>query len=94
MPDDPERFVDNIKAGAFLGVTPRHVLELARSGQIPAHPLGDGKRKQWRFRLSELASAMTKKKPSSELSSATATGAARIADGSPLAPNRRAKHGA
>jgi hypothetical protein len=94
MPDHPEHFVDNIKAGAFLSVTPRRALELARSGQIPAHPMGEGKRKQWRFKLSELDSAITKKKPGSELTSAPATGASRMADGSPLAPNRRAKDGA
>jgi hypothetical protein len=34
------------------------VLELARQGAIPAHPLGDGQQKVWRFRLSEIAAAM------------------------------------
>lgn len=27
---------------------------MARSGSLPAHPLGNGKRRQWRFKLSEL----------------------------------------
>jgi hypothetical protein len=55
---DPEPFVDAIEAGRFLGLRPRRVLELARSGALPAYPLGDGPRRVWRFRLSELASAV------------------------------------
>jgi len=34
------------------------VLELARRGALPAYPLGGGARRVWRFRLSELASAL------------------------------------
>jgi hypothetical protein len=37
------------------------VLEMARAGEIPAHPIGRGKRKTWRFRLSELADAIASK---------------------------------
>jgi hypothetical protein len=55
---EPERFVDAHRAAEFLFLTPRRVLELARKGRIPAHPLGDGVRKVWRFRLSELSAAM------------------------------------
>jgi hypothetical protein len=54
----PEPFVDANTAAAFLCLRPRRVLELARQGAVPAHPLGDGQRKVWRFRLSELAAAM------------------------------------
>ena len=54
----PEPFVDAHRAAEFLFLTPRRVLELARKGRIPAHPLGDGVRKVWRFRLSELAAAI------------------------------------
>jgi hypothetical protein len=54
----PEPFVDAEQAGSFLSLRPRRVLELARKGMIPAHPLGEGLRKVWRFRLSELASAV------------------------------------
>lgn len=54
----PEPFVDANRAAEFLCLRPRRLLELARQGAIPAHPLGDGKRKAWRFRLSELATAM------------------------------------
>jgi Helix-turn-helix domain len=53
-----EPFVDAIEAGKFLSLRPRRVLELARQGLIPAYPLGNGQRRVWRFRLSELASAI------------------------------------
>ena len=54
----PEPFVDATKAAEFLSLRPRRVLELARQGAIPGHPLGTGERRVWRFRLSELASAI------------------------------------
>jgi hypothetical protein len=53
-----EPFVDAVEAAEFLRLRPRRVLELARRGVIPAYPLGDGQRRVWRFRLSELASAL------------------------------------
>jgi Helix-turn-helix domain len=53
-----EPFVDAVAAGEFLQLRPRRVLELARRGEIPAYPLGQGKRRVWRFKLSELASAL------------------------------------
>jgi hypothetical protein len=54
----PEPFVDAEKAAIFLDLTPRRLQELAREGKLPAHPLGDGLRRRWRFRLTELASSM------------------------------------
>ncbi len=54
----PERFVDALVAAKFLSIKPRQLLELARKGTIPAYPLGDGQRRLWRFRLSDLAQAM------------------------------------
>jgi hypothetical protein len=57
-PPQQEPFVDAIEAGAFLRLRPRRVLDLARHGTIPAYPVGSGKRRVWRFRLSELASAL------------------------------------
>jgi len=54
-----EGFVDADQAARFLFLTRRHVLELARSGQLPGHPLGGGARRVWRFRLSELAAAVS-----------------------------------
>ena len=56
--EQPEPFVDADKAAEFLHVPRRRILELARAGEIPAYPLGQGKRRVWRFRLSELALAM------------------------------------
>jgi hypothetical protein len=53
-----EPFVDALEAGRFLQLPRRRVLQLARQGRLPAYPLGDGPRKIWRFRLSELSAAM------------------------------------
>jgi hypothetical protein len=52
-----ESFVDAKRAAEFLSITPRYLLGLARTGHIPAYPLGSGPRKVWRFRLSELSRA-------------------------------------
>jgi Helix-turn-helix domain len=55
----PEPFVDAVRAAAFLNLRTRRVLELARRGDLPGYPLGSGKRRVWRFRLSELAAAVS-----------------------------------
>jgi excisionase family DNA binding protein len=57
-PPAPEAFVDAEKAAEFLAVTRRRVLDLVRQGALPAHALGAGQRKVWRFRLSELSAAV------------------------------------
>ncbi len=54
----PEYFVDADEAAKFLILDPRTVQNKARLGVIPAHPLGDGPRKTWRFLLSELSAWM------------------------------------
>jgi hypothetical protein len=57
----PEAFVDADAVAAFLSVERRQVLEMARRGLIPSHPLkaqGMGARKTWRFRLTEVADAV------------------------------------
>jgi len=67
-----EHFVDATIAAAFLSITRRQLLMMARSGAIPAYPASLGsRRRQWRFRLSELAAAISKgvKKPVSESTS-------------------------
>ena len=51
-----EHFVDGQRAADFLGVPRKTLLNLARQGAVPAHPIGNGVRHTWRFRLSELAS--------------------------------------
>jgi len=53
-----ERFVDGDEAAEFLSLTRRRILELTRAGKLPGHPIGEGTRRVWRFRLSELANAV------------------------------------
>lgn len=48
-----EPFVDEHVVARFLQLAPRRILEMARTGEIPAHPIGRT-RKTWRFRLSEI----------------------------------------
>lgn len=43
------------EAAEYLGLDPRTVTRWARQGYLPAHPLGEGKRKFWRFLESELS---------------------------------------
>jgi excisionase family DNA binding protein len=50
----PEYYEDAEEGAKFLRIERRTLLRMARDGVIPAHPLGDGRRKQWRFLLSEL----------------------------------------
>ena len=42
-------------AAAYLGLDEKTVTRWARQGYLPAHPLGEGKRKFWRFLESELS---------------------------------------
>jgi len=77
-----EPFVDANRAAEFLALTRRRVLEMARSGAIPAHAIGEQRRKVWRFRLSELADAFVAKsavaKSESKVSSTPAVPGNRI----------------
>ena len=57
-PEAPEHFVDADEAAKFLSLTRRRVLDLARARKLPGHFIGDGARRVWRFRLSELAAAI------------------------------------
>lgn len=41
-------------AAAYLGLDEKTVTRWARQGYLPAHPLGEGKRKFWRFFQHEL----------------------------------------
>jgi hypothetical protein len=59
-PQALEGFVDADEAGKFLSLTRRRILELARAGKLPGHPIGHGARRVWRFRLSELAASVVK----------------------------------
>src|SRR5947209_20008066 len=62
-PETLEGFVDADEAARFLLLTRRRVLDLARLGRLPGHPISDGARRVWRFRLSELAAAVVVKQP-------------------------------
>ncbi len=42
------------EAAAYLGLDVKTITRWARMGYLPAHPLGEGKRKFWRFLLDEL----------------------------------------
>ena len=53
-----EPFVDAERAATFLAMRRKTLLDLARKGKLPGHPVGDGVRKTWRFRFSELESWM------------------------------------
>ena len=55
---DYEPFVDEHVVARFLDLEPRRVLEMARAGELPAHPIGRT-RKTWRFRLSEIDAHFT-----------------------------------
>ncbi len=47
MQPAPEPFVDAARAAEFLSLKPRRAPELARTGQLPAYPLGMGLRRVW-----------------------------------------------
>jgi excisionase family DNA binding protein len=52
--DALEPYVGPEEAAAFLKTNRLKAIRMARSGALPAYPLGRGKRRQWRFKLSEL----------------------------------------
>jgi len=53
-PKNLEPYVSVDKAADYLDMKPKTLLEKARKGMIPAYPWGDGPRKTWRFKLSQL----------------------------------------
>ena len=56
--DDNEPFITPEEAGTFLRISPVTVKKMAREGDLLAHSIGNGPRKRWRFRISELVSHM------------------------------------
>jgi hypothetical protein len=59
--DDPKqvnrskmRILDAAEAAALIRMDSRTLIRWARLGQVPAHPLGEGKRRLWRFIEDEL----------------------------------------
>jgi len=55
FPTLPEPYVDAERAASFLAMSRKTLLAKSRSGHLPGHPIGQGPRKIWRFRLSELS---------------------------------------
>jgi hypothetical protein len=51
-------YVDSEVAAKYLSIEKRMLMDRARSGQLPGHPLPGSKRKIWRFKLSELDACM------------------------------------
>jgi hypothetical protein len=62
LPPNPEPFVAADVAAEFVGIKRRFLLALARKGIAGAYPLGGGIRRTWVFRLTELASAIVRRK--------------------------------
>jgi hypothetical protein len=62
-PIEIEPFVAADIAAKFLCISRRRLLQMARDGEIPAHPIGQAQRKTWRFRLSEIAGAIISENP-------------------------------
>lgn len=54
----PEFFVPAETIAEFLSMPRATILRLAREGVIPGHAFNLGERRQWRFRLSEVAKAL------------------------------------
>lgn len=50
----PEPYVDVKRAASHLSLAVKTLNQWARLEKIPAYPWGDGVRKTWRFKLSEL----------------------------------------
>lgn len=53
-PSRTSRMMDPKEAAEYLRLEARLVKDWARKGYIPAHPLGEGKRRIWRFLEHEL----------------------------------------
>ena len=49
-----EPYVSVEKAARYLDIKPKTLLEKARKGEIPAYPWGDGTRRTWRFKISQI----------------------------------------
>jgi hypothetical protein len=50
----PHRLMTAVDAAILLDMDNRTLIRWARSGYVPAHPLGEGRRRMWRFFEDEL----------------------------------------
>jgi len=56
---EARRFLDASEASCFLGgLNSRTVTRWAREGYLPAYPIGEGKRRLWRFLQADLEAWM------------------------------------
>jgi excisionase family DNA binding protein len=54
-----DKFLNAYEASAFLGgINHRTVTRWAREGYLPAYPIGEGKRRLWRFLEADLEAWM------------------------------------
>jgi excisionase family DNA binding protein len=59
----PDSFLNAEEAADFLGgINPRTITRWAREGYIPAYPIGEGKRRLWRFTRADLGAWMTSRR--------------------------------
>jgi excisionase family DNA binding protein len=49
-----EKYLSPQEAAIFLSISAKTLTRFARQGIVPAHPIGDGIRRRWRFLKSEL----------------------------------------
>jgi excisionase family DNA binding protein len=63
-----ERFIDADEASRFLGgLNSRTVVRWAREGYLPAYPIGEGKRRIWRFLETDLEAWMLARRNTPEI---------------------------
>ena len=60
-PSTSERPLTPIEAAAYLGLDVKTITRWARQGYLPAHPMGEGKRKFWRFHKHEIGAWLAEK---------------------------------
>jgi hypothetical protein len=54
MADPPANVMPSKLAAEYLGVCPRTLFSLTKSGAVPAKAIGNGKRKRWLYRRADL----------------------------------------
>jgi excisionase family DNA binding protein len=63
------RFLDTVQAAEYLGgLHPRTLSRWAREGYIPAIPVGEGKRRLWRFLAEDLEQWMLSRRTGQNVS--------------------------
>jgi excisionase family DNA binding protein len=69
---DSNPFLTPEQAANFLGgMNPRTLTRWAREGLIPAYPMGEGKRRLWRFRREDLQEWMLARRSGPQLLAST-----------------------